>query len=74
MPLMRNTGAGRFCPDINLWKEFDNYEIGNGFDISVATSTVRYNDRNRYNGNNRNNDRRVRPPPIVPDRVNDYDE
>ncbi|CAF3895793.1 unnamed protein product, partial [Rotaria sp. Silwood1] len=27
-PLYRNTGTKRFCPDINPWKEFDNYEIG----------------------------------------------
>ena len=30
-PLFRNTGKRRFCPDIHDWKEFDNYEIGDGF-------------------------------------------
>ncbi|UJR25968.1 hypothetical protein I4U23_007316 [Adineta vaga] len=72
-PLYRNTGTHRFCPDINSWREFENYEIGNGYDGQDPTSTTRYVDRNRYNTINRDGDRRNRPPPIVPDRNNDYE-
>ncbi|CAF1014824.1 unnamed protein product [Didymodactylos carnosus] len=35
-PLFRNSGHHRFCPDINSWQEFDNYEIGNGYDSHVT--------------------------------------
>ncbi len=70
-PLYRNTGTRRFCPDINSWKEFDQYEIGNGYDGQNPTSTVGYVDRNRYNTINRDGDRRMDPPPIVPDEITD---
>ncbi len=70
-PLYRNTGTHRFCPDINGWKDLDNYEIGNGYDGADPTATARYVDRNRYNTINRDGDRRARPPPIVPDREDD---
>ncbi|CAF0775531.1 unnamed protein product [Adineta ricciae] len=72
-PLYRNTGTHRFCPDINSWSEFENYEIGNGYDGRDPTSATPYIDRNRYNTVNRDGDRRNRPPPIVPDRNNDYE-
>ena len=62
----------RFCPDINDWKEFDLYEIGNGYSIQDSNSATSYVDRN-HNTNNRNGDTRNRPPPIVPDR-NDEDD
>lgn len=32
LPLLRNTGSGRFCPEIKLWKALDKYEIGNGYE------------------------------------------
>jgi hypothetical protein len=69
-PLYRNTGTNRYCPDINSWKELDNYEIGNGYDGRDATSTVTYFDRNRYNKIDR--DRPADPPPIDPGRNDDY--
>ncbi|CAF1111627.1 unnamed protein product [Adineta steineri] len=67
-PLFRNTGTRRFCPDIHDWKEFDNYEIGDGYDSrdlmggdkkntghnKERNQYERTNDRNQYN---RNNDR-----------------
>lgn len=71
-PLYRNTGTNRFCPDINSWKEFDQYEIGNGYDVHVLPTTPRYADRNGYNQINRDGNRR-NPPPIVPDGQNDYE-
>jgi hypothetical protein len=71
MPLLRNTGTNRFCPDINNWKEFDQYEIGNGYEVIVRTSTYVYADRNHYNTINRDGDGRMRPPPYEPDRPND---
>ncbi len=64
-PLNRNTGANRFCPDINTWKEFDQYEIGDGHSASSGTSSSY--DRNRMNMITREGDRRMRPPPINPD-------
>jgi len=70
-PLYRNTGTNRFCPDINDWKEFDQYEIGNGYDVQSPTSTVRYVDRNRYDTINRDRDGRRGPPPIVSDDIDD---
>jgi hypothetical protein len=72
-PVYRNTGTNRFCPDINNWKEFDQYEIGNGYEAQTPTSTGRYVDRNRYNTINRDGDRRMNPPPISPDEHNDYE-
>ncbi len=70
-PIYRNTDTRRFCPDINKWKEFDQYEIGNGFAGKNPTSTVRYSDRDRYNNIHR--DRDMGPPPIIPDGKNDYE-
>ena len=72
MPFLRNTGTNRYCPDINTWNDFDQYEIGDGFGSQTSTSAPRYPDRNRYNTINREGDRRMRPPPFEPDRVNDY--
>lgn len=63
LPIFRNTGMGRFCPDINNWLELDNYEIGNGFDVPDPTTTMVYVDRHRYNGANRDADKRRRPKP-----------
>ncbi|CAF1153147.1 unnamed protein product [Rotaria sordida] len=53
-PLYRNTGTNRYCPDINTWREFDNYEIGNGYEPHGSTNHDRTNrdrnkDRNQYN-------------------------
>ncbi|CAF0876874.1 unnamed protein product [Adineta steineri] len=72
-PLHRNTGTNRFCPDINDWKEFDLYEIGNGYSSHDSNSATSYVDRNQ-NTNNRNGDTRNRPPPIVPNRNDDYED
>jgi hypothetical protein len=72
-PLYRNTGTRRYCPDINNWHELDTYEIGNGFSGQDPTSTVNYFTRNSYNTIDRDGDKRIRPPPIVPDRNDDDD-
>lgn len=72
LPLLRNTGTNRYCPDINAWHELDQYEIGDGYSSQVPTTTTRYVDRNRYNTINRDGDRRARPPPYTPDRDADY--
>jgi hypothetical protein len=66
MPLYRNTGTNRFCPDINNWNEFNQYEIGDGYIGSVQPN------RNQYNTISKEGDRRMRPPPIEPDRPSDY--
>jgi hypothetical protein len=71
-PLFRNTGTRRFCPDIHDWKDLDNYEIGDGFEVrdpisGDETNKNQYPDRNKYNTNNRNNDRRNRPTTAIPD-------
>jgi len=70
-PFHRKTGTNRYCPDINKWKAFDQYEIGNGYDGKKPTSTVYYSDRDRYNNIHR--DRDMGPPPIIPDGTNDYE-
>lgn len=56
IPLLRNTGTNRYCPDINSWVALDQYEIGNGYDSIVPTTTSRsrYVDRNRNNDFDRN--------------------
>lgn len=56
-PLFRNTGTRRYCPDIHDWKEFDNYEIGDGFssynplnlDDDDDHSTTKTTTRDQYN-------------------------
>ncbi|CAF2610168.1 unnamed protein product [Rotaria sp. Silwood2] len=58
-PLYRNSGTHRFCPDINTWKEFDNYEIGNGYESRDSinydhSNRNRYRDRNQHNNDNAN--------------------
>lgn len=42
-PLYRNTGTNRFCPDINNWDEFNQYEIGDGHSGSVQPNRNQYN-------------------------------
>ncbi len=61
-PLFRNTGTRRYCPDIHTWKEFDNYEIGDGYDLRDPITNDQIdkyptNDRNQYNDRNQNYDR-----------------
>ncbi len=43
MLLYRNTGTNRFCPDINNWDEFNQYEIGDGHSGSVQPNRNQYN-------------------------------
>ena len=74
-PLFRNTGTRRFCPDIHNWKEFDNYEIGNGYEVrdpvsDEATST----NRNQYYPTTKNYDRYRRPTTAPPAFDNDEDD
>lgn len=67
-PLFRNTGTRRFCPDIQLWKELDNYEIGDGYGVRNPLNDdynagYQNNDRNQYNTHDRN--KKYHPPPTV---------
>ena len=65
-PLFRNTGTRRFCPDIHDWKEFDNYEIGDGFGARDPAAVTEQSQHNAF-------DRYRRPTPSAPYRNNDDD-
>ena len=66
-PLFRNTGTRRFCPDIHNWKEFDNYEIGNGYEVrDPLNDETRSTTRKQYYPTTKNYDRYRRPTTTTP--------
>ena len=55
IPLFRNTGTRRYCPDIHDWKDLDTYEIGDGWggldplhQYEQDTTTTARNQYDRY--------------------------
>lgn len=69
-PLYRNTGSHRFCPDINSWKDLDNYEIGDGYDIHQPAynderNKNHYRDRDQNRFRNRDRPYRTGYPPTT---------